>query len=131
MPYFNQIIVLGHLGKNAETRTAGEFQVINFSLATSYGKADKKKSTWHNVTAFDLPDFVKDGLKKGTLVQVIGRQENDSYEDKDGNKKYYSKIMASQVMIFNSQESETDARVPSPYQAPEDVAVEDNDDLPF
>ena len=121
MPYLNQIIIMGHLGKDAETRTAsGGLSVTTFSVATSYGKDNKKKTTWHNVVGFDLPQFVLDGLKKGNLVLVNGRQEHQEYTDKDGNRKFSPQVVASIVHIFTKGEPTEEINAPA-----------GGDDLPF
>jgi single-stranded DNA-binding protein len=85
----NQIIVRGRLGRDGETkfsRSGAPF--TKFSVATDYGRDEKKVTTWHNVTLFGEEETAA-RLVKGAEVMVFGRQTHTS---KDG--KHYSDIIA-------------------------------------
>jgi single-strand DNA-binding protein len=84
----NHITVEGKIGQDPELRfTTSGMAVAEFSVADTYGKDDKKKTTWHNCTAFgSLAENIVASLKKGNTVIVTGRYEQDEYTKKDGTK---------------------------------------------
>jgi single-strand DNA-binding protein len=84
----NQITVTGRVGKEPELRfTAAGMAVAEFSVADSYGKDDKKKTTWHTCVAFgQLAENIVSCIPKGKTVVVSGRYEQDEYTKKDGTK---------------------------------------------
>ena len=128
----NKQIVLGTLGRDAETRfTTGNLSITNFSVATtnSYKKDDKwlKNTTWHKVTGFNLSDYVKERLTKGAVVYVEGRTEHRQYEDKDGIKRYSTSIVSAEVIVTKENgilEGTTTTEATG-------SSNEDNEDLPF
>ena len=67
----NKMMLIGNLGNDAENRfTTNNLSVTTFSLATSRSYKGKdgnwvNETTWHNVVGYNLPDFYKEGLKKG------------------------------------------------------------------
>jgi single-strand DNA-binding protein len=95
----NKVILLGHLGKDAETRfTPSGISVSKFSLATSRRSKDqqtgewKESTDWHNIVMWRTEN-VANYLLKGKQLYLEGRIENRSYEDKDGQKKYITEIV--------------------------------------
>ena len=122
MPYLNKIMIMGHVGKNAETSTTDKgTEITKFSVATTYKSKDYEETTWHNIIGFNLPDFLKN-LQKGDLVFIEGRQTHKSYE-KNGDKKYYSQVIAERIMKMNREPKETQNEIKD--------AMNNNDDLPF
>ena len=72
--------------------------VLTFSVADTYGKDDKKKTTWHNVTVFSkLAENVANTIAKGSTVIVVGRYEQDEFTKKDGTKGKSLKLIADEV----------------------------------
>jgi single-strand DNA-binding protein len=137
----NRIEIIGSLGKDAETRTTStDLSITSFSVATENGYKDKNgewqnTTTWHNVTAFKVPDFVKSALKKGAKVYVEGRLEVQDYEDKDGNKKRSVKIIASQIIPLDRRErgeqQEQQQSEPGAGMNPPGMTKQEEEDLPF
>lgn len=81
--YLNKVLLMGHLGKDAEVKD----DMVRFSLATTNSYKSKtgewvNKTTWHNITVFKLHENSIAKLIKGALVYIEGRYE--SYENKDG-----------------------------------------------
>jgi len=75
----NKIMLIGNLGRDVETRftTANNVSISSFSIATTHSYKGKdgnwvNETTWHNVTVFNLSDFMKENLKKGRKVFVEG-----------------------------------------------------------
>lgn len=105
----NKVILLGHLGKDAETRfTSGGSSVTNFTIATSRRWKDqqtqewKEETDWHNVVMWRA-DNVANYLTKGRQVYVEGRLRTRSYEDKDGNKRYVTEVMADDLILVGGR----------------------------
>lgn len=104
----NKAIVLGHLGKDAETRfTQSGVAVSKFSLATSRRWKDqsgevKEETDWHNVVVWRQENLAN-YLTKGKQVYVEGRLQTRSYEDQDGVKRYITEIVADDVLLLAGQ----------------------------
>ena len=104
----NKVILLGHLGKDAETRfTPSGQSVTNFSLATSRRWKDqqtgewKEQTEWHNIVLWRAENLAQ-YLQKGKQVYVEGRLQTRSYDDKDGNKRYATEVVADDVILVSS-----------------------------
>jgi single-strand DNA-binding protein len=137
----NKIQLIGNLGKDAETRfTTNNVSVTSFGLATTSRIKGKdgnwiNETTWHNVVAFSLSDYIKNILKKGKKFFVEGRISKRDYTDKDGVKRYSVDVIADLIIPFESG-SESSSRSEdiqsNQNQISEaDIDVESNDDLPF
>jgi single-strand DNA-binding protein len=102
MPSVNRVILIGNLGKDPEIRytQAGE-PIANFSLATNEAWTDKsgqkqERTEWHRVEIFGkAAQVARDYLAKGRQVYLEGSIRYDEWTDKDGNKKYMTKIRVS------------------------------------
>ena len=94
----NNITIVGNAGKPVElTFSQGGMAVGTFTVATTSGKDDKKVTVWHNVTVFgQMAEFVAGSVEKGSRVIVVGKLDISSYE-KDGQKKFTTKILADEV----------------------------------
>ena len=95
----NKVILLGNLGKDAETKfTASGISISKFSLATGRRQKDaqtgewKDITDWHNVVMWKTEN-VANFLLKGKQVYLEGRIETRSYEDKEGQKKYITEVI--------------------------------------
>ena len=102
MASVNKVILIGNLGKDPEIRyTQGGEPIANFSLATSENWTDKsgqkqERTEWHRVEVFGkTAQVVRDYCTKGKQVYLEGSIRYDEWTDKDGNKKYMTKIRIS------------------------------------
>jgi len=97
----NHITVHGKVGQDPEMRyTPSGMAVVTFSVADTYGKDDKKKTTWHNITVFgQLAENTVATIHKGDTVMVSGRYEQDEYTKKDGTKGKSVKLIADEVGV--------------------------------
>lgn len=146
----NKVILLGNLGNDPDIRyTASGAAVANISLATAENWRDKEtgekqeRTEWHRVVFFGrLAEIVGEYLRKGSQVYVEGRIQTRKWQDKDGNDRYTTEIVASEMQMlgggrgggssnnFNqsppsNEESDTTA-------APRKDSGEDfDDDIPF
>jgi single-strand DNA-binding protein len=125
----NKVILIGHVGRDPESKQLDSgVAVVNFSVATSetYKNKSGEKVTdteWHNVVAWrGLAEMITKFVKKGDLVYIEGKNKTESY-DKNGEKRYITKVVADQFKFMPSGKKETE-----PKQA--DPEPEQND-LPF
>ena len=109
----NKSIIGGRLGKDPELSylTSGT-AVCKFSVATSRiwknKDGEKQEDTqWHNVEVFGkLAELVGTKMKKGGRVFLEGYAKTDQYEDSEGVKKYFAKVIAERITIIDFAESE-------------------------
>src|SRR6516225_10556671 len=104
----NKAIVLGHLGKDAETKfTPSGVAVTKFSVATSSRWKDnhewKKQTDWHNIVLWRQENLAN-YLTKGKQVYVEGRLQTRSFDDRDGVKRYVTEIVADGVILLGGQQ---------------------------
>src|SRR5579884_3553785 len=104
----NKVILLGHLGKDAETKfTPSGVAVTNFTLATSRRWKDqqsgewKEETEWHRVVMW-RSENVSNYLLKGKQVYVEGRLQTRSWEDKDGQKRYTTEVVCEDLILLGS-----------------------------
>jgi single-strand DNA-binding protein len=105
----NKVFLLGRLGKDPEVKYLENNRVVaNFSLATNEVFLDKsgskvEQTDWHNIEMWDaLAKNAEKVLKKGRTVFIEGKLKNESWVDKDGNKKSVVKIRALQFQVISS-----------------------------
>ena len=140
----NKAILVGRLGRDPETRyTSGGQAVCNFTLATDETYKDRagerqKRTEWHRIVVWGkLAEICQQYLKKGSLVFLEGRIQTRQWDDRDGNKRTSTEIVASGMRMLGPKaegapqpEAETAAATGTaeePAPAPE---VSD-EDIPF
>ena len=103
----NKIYLVGNATGDPELKyTPGGKAVLNFSLATNRSIKGQDGSykdvpTFHRIVVWEkLAEYLSKNLKKGDPVVVEGRQYNRSYNDKDGNKRYISEVVADSCIPF-------------------------------
>jgi len=112
MPALNKVQLIGYLGRDPETRTIPSGQkVTTFSLAVTRrwksGNEGKEATDWFNVEAWGrLGEISQQYLKKGSLVFVEGRLRTDKYEDKGGETKYFTKVVALTLQFLDRKPAE-------------------------
>ena len=134
----NKVMLIGNLGKDAETRvTPNNFSVTSFTVATSNSYKGKdgnwvNETTWHNIVAWNLSDYSKESLKRGSKVYVEGRIQTDSYTDKEGNKKYSTKIVSDRIIPLDRSGNDTSSSSSSSSSEGESIMPDaEAEDLPF
>ena len=134
----NRIMLIGNLGKDAETRfTTTNVSVTTFTMATSNSYKGKdgnwiNETTWHNIVGYNLSDYFKENLKKGKKFYVEGRLNKRDYTDKEGIKRYSTEVVAEKIIPLEPGES-TKESVPSTAgeSTEPEMKVDENNDLPF
>ena len=144
----NKVILLGRLGQDPELKyTQGGAPVCKFSMATSENWTDKsgqkqEKTEWHRIVVWGkLAELCNQYLSKGRQVFLEGRIQTNAWDDKDGNKRYTTEILASAVQFIGGPSASTNnASVDNSYnQAPapaQDYQIASDasfaaDDIPF
>lgn len=105
----NKVILVGNLGKDAETRFTPQGTArTTFSIATQRRWKDqqtgewKEETDWHNVLLW-RSENVANFLTKGKQVYVEGRLQTRSYDDKDGNKRYITEVVADDLILLGGR----------------------------
>ena len=111
MASVNKVILIGNLGRDPETRYMPEGGAItNISIATTDKWKDKngemqEKTEWHRVAFFGkLAEIAGEYLKKGSQVYVEGRLQTRKWQDKDGQDKYTTEVVANVMQMLGSRQ---------------------------
>ena len=111
MASVNKVILIGNLGRDPETRYMPDGGAItNISVATTDVWKDKagekqEKTEWHRVAFFGkLAEIAGEYLKKGSQVYVEGRLQTRKWQDKDGNDKYTTEVVADRMQMLGSRQ---------------------------
>lgn len=124
----NKVIIIGTLGRDPEMRYLPNGNAVcSMSLATDEGYKDRNtgqqvdKTEWHRIEAFGrLAEIMGEYLKKGAKCYVEGKLRTDEYE-KDGIKRYSTKIIANEMTMLDSRNSQGDSM--GGYNAPAQPAA--------
>jgi len=108
MASLNKVQLIGNLGKDPEIRyTQSNQAVANFTLATNERWMDKdnnpqERTEWHRIVVWGKQaETCEKYLSKGRQVYLEGRIQTRDWEDKDGNKRYTTEIVASRVLFLS------------------------------
>ena len=112
MASVNKVILVGNLGKDPETRyTPDGAAITNITVATTdtwkdKASGEKKEATeWHRVAFFGrLAEIAGQYLKKGRSVYIEGRIRTRKWQDKEGQDRYTTEIIADQMQLLGSRE---------------------------
>lgn len=142
MSGLNKVMLIGNLGKEPEMRfTPNGKNTTSFSLATNekWTGADgekKSRTDWHNIEAWGrLAEICNEYLHKGSQVFVEGKLRHEQYE-KDGVKKYFTKVVISSMVMLGSKNGGGNAGYPeqdSEQDSDQDSGdmLPDEDEIPF
>jgi single-strand DNA-binding protein len=145
MAGINKVILIGNLGKDPELRHTPQGQAVaNFSLATSENWTDKngqkqERTEWHRVVVWGkTAELVAKYLSKGRKAFVEGKLQTRAWDDKEGQKRYTTEIIATSVQFLDSAASrsaEGGSTGPEgdPFGAPPDFGAPEgvSDEIPF
>ena len=146
MSGINKVILVGNLGKDPEVRhLEGGAVVAKFPLATSetYKTKDGQRvdqTEWHNIVMWrGLAESAEKYLRKGSLVYIEGKIRTRSWDDKDGNKRFATEIVADTMTMLSSrkpddthQHGTAEQKPASTEETPSvDLGTNSSDDLPF
>ncbi|MBI5867689.1 MAG: single-stranded DNA-binding protein [candidate division Zixibacteria bacterium] len=144
MASLNRVELIGNLGADPELKyTPSQQAVATFRIATTRkwkGKdgTDQEDTQWHNIKCWGRwAEVAKQSLTKGRQVYVEGRLETRSYDDKDGNRKWFTEVVAQYFMVGARRgESDTGEGMAAPESANQaypqpSTSMAQDDDLPF
>lgn len=138
MASVNKVILIGNLGGDPEVRyTASGRPVASFTMATHEqwtGKdgAKGERTEWHRIVAWArLAEICGEYLRKGSQVYIEGRLQTRAWEDRDGNKRYTTEIVAQAMQMLGSPMKGGEARTPDERFPPEEPISIPEDDIPF
>lgn len=109
MASLNKVMIIGNLGRDPEVRQAGSAPVANFSVAVTEkykprGEEAQERTEWVNVVAWHkLADVAKDYLHKGSSVYVEGKLQTRKWQDKNGNDRYTTEVVASSLQMLDKR----------------------------
>ena len=151
MASVNKAILIGNLGRDPELKSLPSGQpVANFPIATSEKWKDKstgetkEQTEWHNIIMFGkLAEIAGQYLKKGSSVFVEGRLQTRKWQDKDGQDRYTTEIIANEMKMLGGRgdqsgsqpaqqlrsQSNQDARNKASFDAQSPAGFDD--DVPF
>jgi len=149
----NRVILVGHLGKDPETRYTSSGQAVcNFSLATDETYKDRsgerqKRTEWHRIVVWaKQAEIAQKYLHKGSLVYIEGSIRTSQWDDKQGQKRTTVEIVASNFRMLGGRgdasaaaagagvsAASADADVQSPAPAAEEAPAPEvsDEDIPF
>jgi len=106
----NKVILIGHLGADPETRAMPSgMTVANIRMATTESFKDKggewqERTEWHNVALFGrLGEVAGEYLRKGSQVYIEGRLRTRKWQDKQGNDRYTTEIIANDMQMLGGR----------------------------
>jgi single-strand DNA-binding protein len=125
----NKVILVGNLGRDPELKyLEGNVARASFSLATSDSYKDKNgnrvdQTEWHNIVMWrGLAESAEKYLKKGTQVYIEGKLQTRQWNDKEGNKRSTTEIVADSYVILQRRDANTGG---------DNDNKQDSGDLPF
>lgn len=140
----NKVILVGNLGKDPEVRYLDSgVAVANFTLATTENYKNKQgervsQTEWHNIVLWrGLAEVAEKWLKKGSSIYVEGKIRNRKWEDKDGNTRYNTEVLADNMTMLGSRNgsAELNSNVDNSNNSSEKSLnsneLDNSDDLPF
>lgn len=137
----NKVIIVGNLGKDPESRAMPSGgTATNLTVATTESWKDKQsgekqeRTEWHNVVAFNrLAEIMAEYLKKGSQVYIEGKLQTRKWQDKEGNDRYTTEILANEMQMLggNSGASTTQQQSRPTQSQPAASQNDDLDDPPF
>ena len=130
----NKVILIGNLGKDPEVKYLDNgVAVANFSLATTEKYKNKEgekvsQTEWHNIVLWrGLAEVAEKYLKKGASVYIEGKIKTRKWEDKDGNTRYNTEILADNITMLGGKKDSQE----NPINPSQETASDKADDLPF
>lgn len=135
----NKVILIGHLGADPEVKfLSSGTQVANFRIATTENRVNRagekvSLTEWHRIVAFGrLAEVCGQYLNKGKQVYIEGRLRTRSWEDKDGNRRFTTEIVATQMQMLGTPGAPVEAAISEKeIEIDHDIGPAPDDDVPF
>jgi len=139
----NKVIIVGNLGADPDSRAMPSGNAVtNISVATSESWKDREtgekreKTEWHRVVFYNrLAEIAAQYLKKGSQVYVEGKLQTRKWDDKEGNERWTTEVVANQMEMLGDRMSNNmtnDNASSSQSTSDNDFSTDDfDDDIPF
>lgn len=135
----NKVILIGHLGADPEVKfLSSGTQVANFRIATTENRVNRagekvSLTEWHRIVAFGrLAEICGQYLNKGKQVYIEGRLRTRSWEDKDGNRRFTTEIVATQMQMLGAPGAPVEVTISDKeIDIDHDIGPVSDDDVPF
>jgi single-strand DNA-binding protein len=135
----NKVILVGNLGADPEVKFLGSgTQVANFRIATTENRVNRSGekvsvTEWHRIVAFGrLAEICGQYLNKGKQVYIEGRLRTRQWEDKDGNRRYTTEILANQMQMLGTMGTPVEGPLPEKeLDIDHEGSAGPDDDVPF
>ena len=139
----NKVIIVGNLGADPDSRAMPSGNAVtNISVATSESWNDREtgekqeKTEWHRVVFFNrLAEIAAQYLKKGSQVYIEGKLQTRKWEDKEGNERWTTEVVANQMQMLGdrmSNDMSNDNASSSQSSSDNDFSTDEfDDDIPF
>ena len=132
----NKVMLIGNVGKDPDINfTPSGVKVAQFRMATSETWKDKEgaiqeHTDWHTIVAWrGLADVVEKLVHRGSRVYVEGRIQSRSYDDKEGQKRYVTEIIADNLLLLDAKKE--NGHTNGDEHHIEDPHEKSHDDIPF
>ena len=132
----NKAIIVGHMGSDPDVKySQNGMAVARFNVATNESWTNKggnkeERTEWHRIVVFGkLAEICKNYLSKGKQVYVEGRLQTRQWEDRDGNKRNTTEIVANTIEFLGGK-APAAANMPEEPEVPSSGGFTD-DDIPF
>lgn len=106
----NKVQLIGHVGQDPEIKTFGEGKkVANITIATNEiyrnDKGEKVEQTeWHRVVAWGkTAEIIEKFVQKGKEIAIEGKLTHRSYDDKNGEKRFITEVVADEILLLSSK----------------------------
>lgn len=134
----NKVILVGNLGKDPEIRMLESgTKVATFSMATTEKFKDKAtgeqraQTDWHNIVMWrNMAELAEKYLRKGMQIYLEGKLRTRSWQDKDGNNRYTTEVVA-ESMVMMSRGGDGNANSAMNDSSSSEMDNSSMDDLPF
>ncbi|MEY3387058.1 MAG: single-strand binding protein [Bacteroidota bacterium] len=133
----NKVMLIGNVGKDPEVNfTPSGVKVAQFRMATSETWKDKdgavqEHTDWHTVIAWrGLADVVERLVRRGTRLYVEGKIQSRTFDDRDGNKRYVTEIVADNLLLLDAKRPEQHAST-SETENTNGTSTAGGDEIPF
>jgi single-strand DNA-binding protein len=128
----NKVMLIGNVGKDPDVNfTASGIPVAQFRLATTESRKDKdgqyqEHTEWHTIIAWrGLEEIIQRLVHRGSRIYVEGRLQTRIFEDQSGTKKYFTEVVADNILLLDGRRSEESS------SQGESAAASIDDDIPF
>lgn len=138
MPSYNKTILMGHLTRDPELRSAGASEVAGFGLAVNRRYKNRDGEQQEEVTFVDIEcwgrtaELVAQYLQKGSAAHIEGRLKLDQWEDQDGSRRSKLKVVAQSVQFLPRSNESQPPRKEEPKQSNGTApSLDDDYEAPF